>query len=550
MPHRQYLSPVEDPLIIDSIDQVDWEDTADVVVVGLGGAGGVAVLQARELGGDVIAIDRFSGGGATERSGGIIYAGGTRFQREAGIEDTTENMFAYLQQEELAVSEDTLRRFCEGSSGDIEWLSAKGLEFGGKAYLDKTAYPPEGYYLYFPGNENVPAYREKAVPAPRGHRTGGTGMTGRAYYAALRKAVEASGARLRLHSPVRRLVMNHRGTVLGVEIAPLPEDQQAMHQALYDKIIAMRPFSGKSNEKAIAAARRLEQGFADRKLIRARKGVVLTTGGFINNLDMLSHHRPAYGKAWKALTRIGSMGCDGSGIDLGRSAGGATRFMESIYTGRTIAPPGAFMGGVLVDHEGRRFINEDAYSGFVGGAIGKLPEQGRAWLILDRESYRTAVRQCLFTARTLYLWTIPALLNMFLGGSRKARTIDDLARKCGFDPDVFARTIAANNKAARGESPDENGKDPGKIHAIDQAPFRAINMSLANPWLMSVCFSLGGLRVDEDTGAVLNDDGDAIPGLYAAGRAAVGLCSLAYVSGMSIADTVFSGRRAARSTLA
>lgn len=549
MPPDPYLSPIEDPLVIGSADDVAWVDEADLVVIGLGGAGGVAALQARELGADVIAIDRFHGGGATANSGGVIYAGGTRFQRDAGIEDSPENMFAYLSQEQSAVNEATLRRFCESSSDDIEWLSAHGLHFGGKAYLQKTAYPPDGHYLYYSGNENVPVFRNKAAPAARGHRAHGTGMTGHAYYAALRQAVEVSGVRLCLHSPVRRLVMDQSGAVIGVEIAPVPEGQQARHRALYDKIIAMRPFSGKSNERAIAATARFERQFNTRKLIRARKGVVLATGGFINNLAMLSQHQPAYGKAWKALTRIGSMGCDGSGIDLGRSAGGATRLMDRLYTGRTIAPPNAFMGGVLVDQDGRRFVNEDAYSGFVGGAIGRLPN-AKAWLILDRDSYREAIRQCLFTSRTLYLWTIPALLNLLIGGTRKAATIAELAKKCGFDAQALAHAIATNNAAADGAGTDEMGKDPAKIHAIARAPYRAINMSLDNPWLMSVCFSLGGLCVNEDSGAVLKQDGSAIAGLYAAGRAAVGLCSMDYVSGMSIADTVFSGRRAARSITA
>ena len=278
--------------------------------------------------------------------------------------------------------------------------------------------------------------------------------------------------------------------------------------------------------------------------------MVVTAGGFINNLHMLRQHKPVYGEVWRVLTRIGSMGCDGSGIDLGRSAGGATQLMDRIYTGRSITPPSAFMSGVLVDHQGRRFINEDAYSGFVGGAIGKLPAKGKAWLILDRESYRASIKQCLFTTRTNYRWTLPALMNMFLGGTKKARNIDALARKCRLDPQVFAAIIAANNAAAGGAGADEIGKDPKTVMAIAVAPFYAINMSLDNRWVMTVCFSLGGLTVDEESGAVLRDDGSAVPGLYAAGRTAVGLCSKDYLSGMAIADTVFSGRRAAKAIVA
>ena len=60
--------------------------------------------------------------------------------------------------------------------------------------------------------------------------------------------------------------------------------------------------------------------------------------------------------------------------------------------------------------------------------------------------------------------------------------------------------------------------------------------------------SLGGLVVDEATGEVQNGEGEAIQGLYAAGHNAVGVCSSSYVSGLSLADCVFSGRRAGKLT--
>ena len=74
--------------------------TADVVVVGYGAAGVCAALEARAQGADVLAIDRFNGGGATQVSGGIIYAGGgTWVQRQAGITDSADAMYEYLHAE-------------------------------------------------------------------------------------------------------------------------------------------------------------------------------------------------------------------------------------------------------------------------------------------------------------------------------------------------------------------------------------------------------------------------------------------------------------------
>jgi 3-oxo-5alpha-steroid 4-dehydrogenase len=72
-------------------------------------------------------------------------------------------------------------------------------------------------------------------------------------------------------------------------------------------------------------------------------------------------------------------------------------------------------------------------------------------------------------------------------------------------------------------------------------------MSIPNIYAFTYLFTLGGLVVDENSGAVKRSDGSVIDGLYAAGRAAVGLCSNGYLSGMSIGDGMFSGRRAGRS---
>ena len=147
-----YLSSVSDPLIADP-DTLRWDDEADMVVVGFGGAGATAALQARELGGDVIALDRFGGGGATAFSGGVFYAGGTRYQSEAGFDDGADNMFAYLSQEECAVETGTLRRFCEGSAADIDWRSLQGVKAIG---LTAGASAPEMLV-----NEVIDAFRAR-----------------------------------------------------------------------------------------------------------------------------------------------------------------------------------------------------------------------------------------------------------------------------------------------------------------------------------------------------------------------------------------------------
>ena len=91
------------------------------------------------------------------------------------------------------------------------------------------------------------------------------------------------------------------------------------------------------------------------------------------------------------------------------------------------------------------------------------------------------------------------------------------------------------------------GKPPDLLVALDQPPYSLIDFSI-RPRMFDPApvLTLGGLVVSPETGAVLRLDGTPVPGLYAAGRSAVGLCSRSYVSGLSIADCVFSGRRAGR----
>ena len=94
---------------------------------------------------------------------------------------------------------------------------------------------------------------------------------------------------------------------------------------------------------------------------------------------------------------------------------------------------------------------------------------------------------------------------------------------------------------------DPAGKPADLVRPQDQPPYSMIDYSI-RPRLLNPApvLTLGGLVVDHGTGQVLRPDGTAVPGLYAAGRSAVGLCSRSYVSGLSIADCVFSGRRAGR----
>jgi 3-oxo-5alpha-steroid 4-dehydrogenase len=456
-------------------------------------------------------------------------------------------MFKYLVQEVTAVSGPALRQFCNGSNADLEWLERHGIEYGSNAYLKKTAFPPDGHWLYYSGNEQLPAFREKAKPAPRGHRPVTPGFGGHVHYGKLRAAAIAAGVRLLTHAPARRLIVDEAGSVLGVELNALPESLWKEHNALYAVVNPWKPLNNQKAERAIASCRALEARVDARRRVRARRGIVLATGGFIYNLTMLAKHRDVLARNYDGLLRLGSMGCDGSGIALGESVGGSTGLMEKMFLGRPLAPPEAFIYGLMVNVRGERFINEDAYQSLFGDQLAEQPHDGRALLILDHEHFWKGVKQSLFPGKGMFMmWGAPALLNIGMGGTKRGRTIASLARHCGIDAAGLERSVADfNARIARGEA-DSFGKAPDKLVPLAKGPFYAVNVSLSNKYGPTYAFTLGGLVPDEQTGEVRSAAGHNIAGLYVAGRTAVGLCSSGYMSGLSIADTVFSGRRAGR----
>ncbi len=534
------------PLRVADADELRWDAVADVIVVGFGGAGACAALEARTAGAEVLVLDRFGGGGATARSGGVVYAGDTSLQRSAGIGDSVEQMFRYLQREIRGVVPDAvLRRYCEQSSGAIDWLVGHGLRYNAEVCTEKTDYPAGGESLYFAGNEQRSDHAAIAVPAPRGHRPAGRGFTGNRYFAAIADAVRSSGVRVLTHAPVLRLIQDKSGRVVGIEAWVLPERVWKRHDRIFEKV-GVRPFNAGVARRACLAAAMLEMEHGEVRRYRALGGVILAAGGYASSPAMLQRHNPDLAAHTGAMIHLATLGCDGSGIRLGQSVGGGTGCMQNLQLVRNLTPE-PLRYGLLVNSHGRRFINEDAYNGDVGKAIGAQPG-ARAWLVLDRHNLLAALRACVFGSRGSFLhFSLPSLVAILFGGSRVARTLPGLARKCGWDAEPFTQELRVHNERVQVRQPDPLGKADDKMLPLSSGPFIAVDFSLGNPLGFTFMFTLGGLTVDVGTGAVTDAGGKAIAGLYAAGRSAVGLCSNGYVSGLSLGDGIFSGRRAGAS---
>jgi 3-oxo-5alpha-steroid 4-dehydrogenase len=523
-----------------------WDYEADVVVVGFGGAGVCAALEAKEAGADVLAIDSFEGGGATSLSGGVIYAGATPYQREADAVDSIEDMFNYLKAElGGAVSDELLKQYCAESAEHLAWLARHGVQFSGAVYLDKTDYPPTGKFLYYSGNEVRDDFARIAKPAPRGHRAVAEGLSGGVFYVALKRSAQNLGVRFKPHTPAKRLLRDPDGRIIGVEAVQISPSLIELRKDLQARCLP-RSLSPSRARAAYRVAHEMEERTDNRRIrIMARKGVILATGGYTLNEKMVSRCNLDLAPYFSKFTKLASIGCDGSGIELGESAGGATRNMSNVMLAITINPL-SLRKGILVNRLGKRFVPEDGYNGLIGAAVLRQPG-GKAWMILDRNQFWRSVRDCLFCPKgTFFYFHLPPLLRMLIGGTRVASSIESLARKLGCPAGELQATLADYNGAAGEDRPDPLAKGQKNRGRIVRAPFFAVDFSLGKRITFAGLFTLGGLAVEEGTQRVLDGDGQPLPGLYAVGRAASGLCAKSYVSGMSIGDCVFTGRLAGR----
>lgn len=538
---------VEPARVVADAEAESWDMDCDVMVVGVGLAGVCAALRSAEDPSlSVIAIDRGEGGGASKLSGGIVYmGGGTPAQKAAGIDDSPENMASYLSYETgNIVRGDTVRRFAEASVHFQSWLESKGARFGTTVTEEKTSYPYDAS-LYFSGNELTVPGRERATPAQRGHRAqppkgpDASDLAGQYLLPPLIETMESQpNVRFLRQTRATRLVVDGKGAVVGIEVLRIGSAFAAWRHKL-----AMR-LSGNLIFGALGLTPRLfgmivglEAG-AKPLRIRVRKGVVLSAGGFTWNRAMMGRTAPDY----LASHPLGTIADDGSGIKLGMSVGGRADHLDRISAWKFLYPPASFCAACSVGPDGERLIGEEYYGARTGEAVfGKAG--GKGWLISDQPLWDRICGE------------IDGMKKMFFQKVQfkavkgeytvSAPTLEELAAKIGVPAERLAATLAAyNGHIARGE-PDPLGKSEKYRRTIGTGPFYATDIGAHLKMAPIPALTMGGLVVDEDTGEVLNAEGGKVPGLYAAGRTAVGICSHYYVSGLSLGDCVWSGCRAA-----
>jgi 3-oxo-5alpha-steroid 4-dehydrogenase len=283
----------------------------------------------------------------------------------------------------------------------------------------------------------------------------------------------------------------------------------------------------------IKRAEKIERNHRQVRYIQAKKGVCLSTGGFIFNRAMVKEYAPKY----YAGMPLGTSNDQGSGIRLGQSVGGETNHMDRVTAWRFLNPPLAFAQGMVVNQAGKRFCNEMVYGATLGDAMCENND-GKAYLVLDAALYDEAKTQA--SVALPFQRDMARMLMYF--NSRKKSTIEDLAKVYDIPEEDLRSSLEEYNQSAQNKMSCKFGKAAEDVKEL-KGPFYIMDISIDSKLAPLTTLTLGGLKVNEETGEVLNLKGKEIRGLYAAGRTAVGVCSNIYVSGLSIADCIFSGRR-------
>ena len=465
-----------------------WDFETDVVVIGFGAAGACAAIEAADAGARVMLFERNSGsGGASGLSGGEIYIGGnggTDAQRAAGFTDTTEDFATYLKMAGGPCADEAkCDLYADQALSHYAWLKAQGVPYRGNYLAGKHIEPTDDSTLIWSGSEAAAPFCDAAKPAPRGHVIQHMGWGGgRPLVDILERAARDRHVQIVVDARVVALVQDH--------------------------------------DHIVGAIVRIDNR---NRFLRAGKGVVLATGGFVMNEAMRRKYCPG---TFRVNNPIGDKD-DGVGIELGVGAGGDAIHMEQFFTTCPWTMPESHAYGVFINVAGQRFINEDCYHGRVSRCAVDQPG-GKVYLLLDNAHFIQPME----------------FAHMTIAGT--GDSWEEVEAELAMPAGTLSATMAFYNAHA------QEGRDPlfdkraPILTPLDKGPFVALELNFQTSYFSF--FTLGGLKTSVH-GEALDRAGEPIAGLYAAGRCTSGLPAWGhgYSSGMSLADCTFFGRQAGRS---
>lgn len=480
----------------------------DVCVVGAGGAGITAAIEAADAGKKVVIIEsQAMAGGNTTRSTGGLNASKTTLQDE--------NEF-----DESAGVEKTLKAAAD------EWADNKeitDLAATVKEQWDAYQEKPEGYF------DSVELFELDTM-------IGGHGINNIDLVkflcenssdaidwldkigAPLKSVGSFGGASVkRIHRPIDD---EGKTKSVGAYLVPILtknlEDRgiEVIYDTTADEIMMT---DGKVS--GIHA-----KGNGGNEVVVNAPAVVLATGGFGYNNDMVAKYQPDF-KGYMSTNAPGAMG---QGIDMATAVGAAVVDMDQIQLHPTVEKNTASLiteglrgdGAILVNSEGKRFFDEVSTRDKVSAAEFKQPGEF-AWLIVD---------QAMVDASSV----IQGYINK--GLTIEGKDAADLAANIKVDAAAFEQTLEDWNKCVEAKEDKEFGRT-SFANPLSTAPYYAIQVA------PGIHHTMGGLKINTDT-EVLDESGNAIPGLFAAGEVTGGVHGGNRLGGNAVADIIVFGRQA------
>ncbi len=434
----------------------------DVVIVGAGGAGLTAAVRANQAGAKVLVLEKMS------------FVGGNSLKASGGM-----NAAGTKFQAALDITDSGVREFVEDTMN------------GGHMVNDLA--------LVVTMSENssdaVDWLESIGAPLPKVAATGGTvhkylhspedGSPVGAYLVAkLNEEVEKQGIQVMLNTKATEILMDG-GCAVGVKA----EDAE--------------------HEYTINA-----------------KAVILATGGFGSNFELMTSFNPSLANA----VTTNHPGATGDGILMAEAIGAATVDMDRIQlhptvyqeTSTLVSEKMRSLGAILVNQEGKRFCNDLSTRDAVSAA--ELEQTGGyAYIIFDQN---------------LVDQNKSAKEYISKGMTSTGETYEELAKNMGLEGDAvaaFEQTMATWNEAVATGEDKEFGRNNGMDADLSTAPYYAIKIA------PGIHHTMGGIKIDTAT-QVLDTDGNVIPGLYAAGETTGGVHGGNRIGGNAVCDFVVFGR--------
>ena len=480
---------------------------ADVVVVGAGGAGMTAAITAAAEGKSVVILESQSmvGGNSVRATGGMnagktVYQDENEFGESAGVEKTLKtaaekyadnetitalaktvseqwaayqaNPTGYFDSVELMELDtmiggkgindpELVETLCENSADAIDWLDEHGITL-----------------------HNVSSFGGASVK--RIHRPvnaeGKTVSVGSYMIPLLQENCEKAGVKMMLDTTATEILTDANGAAVGVKA------------------------TGASGETVTVNA----------------KAVVLATGGFGANLDMVVKYKPEL----KGFMTTNAPGIQGQGIEMAEAIGAATVDMDQIQIHPTVEANTAALiteglrgdGAILINEEGQRFIDEVGTRDVVSAA--EIAQTGSySWLVVD---------QAMADASSVIQGYIKK------GYTVTGATYEELGEAMGVDAAAFAETMEKWNGYVEAKNDPDFGRT-SFANPLNTAPYYAVKVTAG------VHHTMGGLKINANT-EVLNEKGEVIPGLFAAGEVTGGVHGANRLGGNAVADFTVFGR--------